>query len=331
MKRVSIPKVSLKNIRLSPFRGGSKEPPNKYFKGKITPEAMPYLYNDDGTPSFAVEDLVDSAWLDFMTLVADNPDFQEMSMEMFGKEVMELTHEQFKELTMQVTGMSSDEFDVVLMEQNDLFYTYVPYIVVNGENVYIRRCDIKGDDGYFEVEYTNPVNSVSFCHTGPGAYPIVNKVWKEIIDFPYGAKSGPTNNMFYQCDTVEHIDLKSVALDFYDMSTMFYYCNSLVSVDLGDWEVDNNPINWAVSSPIFLGCSLIENVTGNLTNILKSIDFALNPKLTRESALVFIKGLAHYDTVDAKRYLKFHPDTYNKLTDADKALATSKGWTLQSA
>jgi hypothetical protein len=74
----------------------------------------------------------------------------------------------------------------------------------------------------------------------------------------------------------------------------------------------------------FEQCYALENITieGEIAN---SISFSHSSKLTHDSLMSVINALA---TVETTKTLTLHADSKAKLTDAEKAIATNKGWTI---
>ena len=108
-------------------------------------------------------------------------------------------------------------------------------------------------------------------------------------------------------------------------TAMLGYCKSLVSLPLFDFSKCEN-IN------DFFGWSDIETLTsvGGFKNLSTNWDddcgLCRLPNLTYESIINIINNLANVGG-DTKT-LKLHNNALSQLTDADKELATSKGWIL---
>lgn len=73
----------------------------------------------------------------------------------------------------------------------------------------------------------------------------------------------------------------------------------------------------------FRNCNALTTITGN-PNFKTSLLLNL-PNLTHDSLMVVINGL---QTVTTTRTLTLGPDNLAKLTEAEKQIATDKGWTL---
>ena len=73
----------------------------------------------------------------------------------------------------------------------------------------------------------------------------------------------------------------------------------------------------------FRNCAALTTITGN-PNFKTSLNLSL-PKLTHDSLMVVINGL---QTVTSTQTLTLGSTNLAKLTEADKKIATDKGWTL---
>ena len=74
----------------------------------------------------------------------------------------------------------------------------------------------------------------------------------------------------------------------------------------------------------FYYCTGLTTITGN-PNFKVNVDFSSSTKLTHDSIMVVINGL---QTVTSTQTLKLGSTNLAKLTEADKKIATDKGWTL---
>lgn len=154
--------------------------------------------------------------------------------------------------------------------------------------------------------------------------------------------------MFRLCDSLEYVDLSSLETSkVVDMSGMFEGCISLPELDLSNFNITKvqymNKMFYRCTalSKINLGsmdftnvldtvgllgeCTSLSTVIGNIRGLHDSIHLGSCP-LTNESAMVFINGLAeitaYYPTIT------FSAQTYDTLTSAQIAIATSKGWNV---
>ena len=74
----------------------------------------------------------------------------------------------------------------------------------------------------------------------------------------------------------------------------------------------------------FANCKALTTITGN-PNFKASLNLASCTKLTHDSIMVVINGL---QTVTTTQKLTLGSTNLAKLTEADKKIATDKGWTL---
>lgn len=74
----------------------------------------------------------------------------------------------------------------------------------------------------------------------------------------------------------------------------------------------------------FYNCSALKTITGN-PNFKVSLSLSTCTKLTHDSIMVVINGL---QTVTETQKLTLGTENLAKLTEADKKIATDKGWTL---
>ena len=104
------------------------------------------------------------------------------------------------------------------------------------------------------------------------------------------------------------------------ISYCFSYCTSLTSLTLPEGfgqEATN-------TDTCFYNCTSLTTITGN-PNFKATVDFSPCIKLTHDSLMVVINGL---QTVTTTQKLILGSTNLYKLTEADKKIATDKGWTL---
>lgn len=122
---------------------------------------------------------------------------------------------------------------------------------------------------------------------------------------------------FEQCSnitSVPYLDTHNVT----DISYCFSECPKLESVPLLDFS------NVTDTSTIFYNCTSLTDV-GGFTGLKVDISFSYSP-LTHDSALNVIDNL----TISSGHKVTFKKTTFDTLTPADIAKATSKGWTIES-
>ena len=148
------------------------------------------------------------------------------------------------------------------------------------------------------------------------------------------------NQMFASCEkltTIPQLDTSSVT----NMSYMFAYCNKLTTIPQLDTSKVTNMNSMFYSciiltsipqldtskvtgmSQMFYNCSELKEI--HMTGMKVSFDISASTKFT-ESALVEI--LNNLATVTSTQKLTMGSTNLAKLTDAEKAIATNKGWTL---
>ena len=148
------------------------------------------------------------------------------------------------------------------------------------------------------------------------------------------------SSMFSDCSSLTSVpsfDTSNVT----DMSSMFVGCSSITSVPSFDTSKVTNMYNMFVgcssltSVPsfdtsnvtsmynMFSGCSILETI--HMINIGANLEISSSTKFTREALLEIIGNLK---TVTTTKRLTMGATNLAKLTEEDKAIATSKGWTL---
>ena len=124
------------------------------------------------------------------------------------------------------------------------------------------------------------------------------------------------NHMFVSCyklTSVPSFDTSNVT----DMNNMFASCSSLTSVP----SFDTSKVK--TMAYMFSDCSNLETI--HMIKIGANLDIRPSTKFTREALLEIIGNLK---TVTSTKTLTMGATNLAKLTDADKAIATNKGWTL---
>ena len=137
----------------------------------------------------------------------------------------------------------------------------------------------------------------------------------------FGQKATTLEYCFYYCTALTSLVLPagfgSAATN---IGSCFYKCSALISLTLPA-GFGQNATNIGIC---FSGCSQLTDITGN-PNFKVNVDFSSSKKLTHDSIMVVINGL---QTVTSKQTLKLGSTNLAKLTEADKKIATDKGWTL---
>ena len=148
------------------------------------------------------------------------------------------------------------------------------------------------------------------------------------ISFPEGFGRTAVNigGCFYGCTALTSLTLPD---GFGQNATMlvarrivgcFYNCNALESLHLPS-GFGQNATNLG---NCFTNCTALTTITGN-PNFKVSLSMSTCSKLTHDSIMVVINGL---QTVTTTQKLTLGSTNLAKLTEADKKIATDKGWTL---
>ena len=130
-------------------------------------------------------------------------------------------------------------------------------------------------------------------------------------------------SMFSNCRTITNITLNNQTLTkCTTIVTMFRYCYGLETVEMKNWTL---PALTATSPTSFLGdCWNLRDVDINLP-IKLAHSYAGDRMLTHESIINILEGLP---TITTARTLNLTATNLQRLSAEEKAIATSKGWTL---
>ena len=135
------------------------------------------------------------------------------------------------------------------------------------------------------------------------------------------------HSMFYNCYKLPHIDLSNWTVSAVtDLSNLFHNCKLLTDIDISNWNMRN--VQSVLS--LFYGCEVLTNL---------NMDGATLPKtdldnwyldtctaLTVESLVSVLNALPQSD---GPSYIcRIGSTNLAKLSDGQKAIATSKGWVL---
>ena len=159
-------------------------------------------------------------------------------------------------------------------------------------------------------------------------------------------------NCFYNCTSLTSISLpEGFGSTAVDIGACFYNCISLTSLTLPDGFGQNATImtynrrigcfqnckaleslhlpsgfgqNATGLQNCFNNCTALKTITGN-PNFKVSLSLSSCTNLTHDSIMVVINGL---QTVTEAQTLTLGSENLAKLTEADKKIATDKGWTL---
>lgn len=144
-----------------------------------------------------------------------------------------------------------------------------------------------------------------------------------VLDLSSLSQTGNMNGACHNDTSLTKVILPSITFSGISWTNTFRTCNNLTTIEI-DGTADFSNVT-TFNAP-FYGCRQLEHITGTITGIKANIDFHWSP-LTRSSALVIINGLAQVQT---SQKVTFKYSTYNLLTDADIAIATSKNWQVET-
>lgn len=127
--------------------------------------------------------------------------------------------------------------------------------------------------------------------------------------------------MFLGNTRISHIGEIEIKEATCTLTSMFQNASKLITIDLLKVLPDN------AYSNAFTGCSALENITfdGDIGN---SINFSACTKLNHDSLMSIINHLKDFSGTSTTKKLTLGTDNLEKLTDAEKKVATDKGWTL---
>ena len=137
----------------------------------------------------------------------------------------------------------------------------------------------------------------------------------------FGQNATTMINCFSNCSSLTSLHLPDgFGQNATTMVTAFYNCSSLTSLHLPDGFGQN-----AESlARTFNNCTSLRDITGN-PSFKTGVSLSACAKLTHDSLMVVINGL---QTVTTAKTLSLGSSNLAKLTDAEKKVATDKGWTL---
>ena len=125
------------------------------------------------------------------------------------------------------------------------------------------------------------------------------------------------HNMFSSCSRLTSIPMLDTS-KVTNMRNMFNYCSKLTSVPA------MNTSNVTDMGSMFNHCSNIETI--HMHGMKVSFNISASTKFTRDALVEILNNLA---TVTTSPTLTMGSTNLAKLTDADKAIATGKGWKLE--
>ena len=137
----------------------------------------------------------------------------------------------------------------------------------------------------------------------------------------FGQNATALHRCFYGCSNLTSLTLPAgFGSNATDLTYCFSYCSALTSLTLPDGFGQNA----ARLDSCFRVCTSLTTITGN-PNFRAQLSLSDSTKLTHDSLMVVINGL---QTVTTAKTLTLGSTNLAKLTDAEKKVATDKGWTL---
>ena len=141
-----------------------------------------------------------------------------------------------------------------------------------------------------------------------------------VLDLSPLAQTGNMNGVCHNNSSLTKVILPGITFSGNSWAYTFRTCSKLTTIEIHGTADFSNVTTFNVP---FYGCSQLEHITGTVTGIKADISFASSPKLTRESLLVIINGLAQVAT---QKTLTLHATAKERLTEDDISIATAKNW-----
>lgn len=138
--------------------------------------------------------------------------------------------------------------------------------------------------------------------------------------------TGRCDNMFSYATkllTVPELDLRNAVYANGVLNGMFQSCSKLHTIECIKLKEDGTT-NWG--SNVFLNCSALENLRFSGAIGYSGLDLHWSTKLTHDSLMSIINALQ--TKTSGTWAVTLGTENLAKLTDAKKAIATEKGWTL---
>ena len=174
------------------------------------------------------------------------------------------------------------------------------------ENIFKPKYNLTVYDGSFMFYYNRSSLNIKTALENAGV----------ILDTS-GAKNVQT--MFYRCGSPElpTIDLSS-ATD----TTRMFYSGDIITIEKVIFSE-----NTVIASNIFNDATGLENIEIG-GEICSNISFSACTKLTHDSLMSIINHLKDFSGTSTTKTCTLGSSNLAKLTDAEKAIATQKGWSL---
>ena len=198
---------------------------------------------------------------------------------------------------------------------NYLFYWYLGDSLdfiegLDTSSVTSFNCTFYGCNNITKIPQIDTSNGKQFSQTFYGC--------SKLTDIPYLEMSNAitTTQMFHGCESLTTIPLFNTSK--VDNATyMFRNCTSLVTVPALDFSRVSNMQN------IFYGCPQLKSILAYGMKV--SFDISASTQFETSDLVVILNNLA---TVTTPQTLTMGATNLAKLSEEQKAIATSKGWTL---
>ena len=125
--------------------------------------------------------------------------------------------------------------------------------------------------------------------------------------------------------TVPYLDLRNASWGNSTLNGLFYGCTALHTIEGLHLNEDGNT-TWGSST--FANCTALENLTIYGQNGQNGLNLSWSTKLTHDSLMSVINALQDKSGTGTPWTVTLGSVNLAKLTDAEKAMATQKGWTL---
>ena len=336
MRKVSIPKVSLNYIFLSPFREHKKQTLPK-FKGKFAdnstangwwykanspngPKISLAAHVDEETKNFELYELSETPFFD------NNNDLENIAATGNYGNVADMRN-MFSNCS-KLTSLDLSNFDTSSVTNMSSMFGYcrgLTSLNLSGwdtSKVTNMSWMFDGCSKLTSLDVSNfdTSNVISMS----GVFRSCSNLTSLNLSGWDTSKMTSMSWMFHNCSKLTSLDVSnfntsSVA----NMNSMFGSCSNLTSLNLSGWNLSKV----TDMGSMFSWCSNLTTITGPITGISTSIDLKYSP-LIHDSAMVFLNGL---NTVTGTKTITFKSTTYETLTEVEIAAATAKGWTVASA
>lgn len=181
---------------------------------------------------------------------------------------------------------------------------------------------------YIKPKYKiKPTSQVSYLFS---ENPNLKAIYAEDFDLGSVPQSTTWNGGIYglcqRCSSLEYFGDINIQPN-NRVGYMFYYCNNLKKIEL--LRVNENTIfNGTFSECHNLEEVWFEGIIGSRGDNNNTVSFQHSPNLKKECVLHVFEHLKDFSGTGLTARIALHATTKSKLTDAEKAIATQKGWTI---